>query len=124
MYDHNDYLDAGRVCASIRICDLKAGDVVWAPDPDPFNPWREMVEIVAVGPDAETFARAALKLPFLDRIVLRAPNSVNLSASHPAQEKLRAIDGSAAFVCVGETCSLPVSEPAAIAPAVAAMRNA
>jgi len=81
-------------------------------------------EIVAAGPDAERFAQAALKLPFLDRIVLRAPNSVNLSASHPAQEKLRAIDGSAAFVCVGETCSLPVSEPAAIAPAVAAMRNA
>lgn len=50
MYDHNDYLDAARVCASIRVSDLRAGDVVWAPDPDPFNPWREMVEIVAVGP--------------------------------------------------------------------------
>ena len=50
MYDHNDYLDPARVCASLRISDLKAGDVVWVPNIDSFNPWREMVEIVAVGP--------------------------------------------------------------------------
>ena len=29
-------------------------------------------EIVVTGPEAERFAQAALKLPFLDRIVLRA----------------------------------------------------
>lgn len=50
MYDHNDYLIAARVCASIRVCDLRPGDVVWVPDLDSFNPWREMVEIIAVGP--------------------------------------------------------------------------
>lgn len=50
MYNHHDYVDAAGVCASIRVSDLQAGDVVWAPDPDPFNPWREMVEIVGVGP--------------------------------------------------------------------------
>ena len=79
-------------------------------------------EIVAVGPDAEPFAQSALRLPFVDRIVLRASSAANLPATHPAQEKLKAISGSAAFVCVGERCSLPVTEPGQIAPAVKAMR--
>jgi uncharacterized protein YyaL (SSP411 family) len=80
-------------------------------------------EIVCTGPEAERFAHAALKLPFVDRIVLRAASSADLPASHPAQEKLKATSASAAFVCVGERCSLPVTEAAAIAPAVAAMRS-
>ena len=80
-------------------------------------------EIVCTGAEAETFARAALKLPFLDRIVLRAASAADLPAAHPAQEKLKSTAGSAAFVCVGERCSLPVTDPAAIAGAVAAMRS-
>jgi uncharacterized protein YyaL (SSP411 family) len=80
-------------------------------------------EIVATGKDAEHFAQAALKVPFLDRIVLRAPSCGELPASHPAREKLKAAQGSAAFVCVGERCSLPVAEPAQVAAVVAAMRG-
>ena len=79
-------------------------------------------EIVATGPDAERFAQAALKLPFVERIVLRAASAADLPATHPAQEKLKAVSGSAAFVCVGERCSLPVHEPVHIAQTVAAMR--
>ena len=81
-------------------------------------------EIVAAGPDAENFAQAALKLPFTSRIVLRAASAADLSAAHPAQEKLKAVSGSAAFVCVGERCSLPVMEPGKIADAAATMRGA
>jgi uncharacterized protein YyaL (SSP411 family) len=80
-------------------------------------------EIVATGPEAERFAQAALKLPFLDRIVLRAASAADLPAAHPAQEKLKAITASAAFVCVGERCSLPVTEPGQIAEAVKTMRS-
>jgi hypothetical protein len=80
-------------------------------------------EIVATGPDAERFAQAALKLPFLERIVLRAASAADVPASHPAQDKLKATPGSAAFVCVGSTCSLPVSDPVKIADAVTAMRG-
>ncbi len=79
-------------------------------------------EIVATGPQAEGFARAALKLPYLDRIVLRAENAAALPPTHPAQAKLKATQGSAAFVCVAGTCSLPVTEPGQIAAAVTAMR--
>jgi hypothetical protein len=79
-------------------------------------------EIVVTGPDADRLAQAALKLPFLDRIVLRAGSAAELPAAHPAQDKIKASAGNAAFVCVGERCSLPVTEAGAIAGAVAAMR--
>jgi uncharacterized protein YyaL (SSP411 family) len=79
-------------------------------------------EIVVTGPDAGRLAQAALKLPFLDRIVLRASSAAELPAAHPAQDKIKAAAGNAAFVCVGERCSLPVTEAGAIAGAVAAMR--
>ena len=80
-------------------------------------------EIVVTGSAAERFAQAALKLPYLDRIVLRAASVTDLPASHPAQEKLKAARASAAFVCVGERCSLPATEPSQIATSVAAMRT-
>jgi hypothetical protein len=82
-----------------------------------------VAEIVAAGPDAEGFAQAALKLPYLDRIVLRAASNADLPASHVAQEKLKAALGSTAFVCVGERCSLPITKPDKIGATVAAMRT-
>jgi uncharacterized protein YyaL (SSP411 family) len=80
-------------------------------------------EIVVTGPDYRRFADAALKLPHLNRIVLRAPDAAALPASHPAQAKIAAGAGSAAFVCVGERCSLPVGEPDMIADVVQSMRS-
>ena len=85
-------------------------------------------EIVVTGPEHERFAAAALRLPFVSRIVLRAPSAGALPANHPAQAKIQAKiaagSGSAAFVCVGETCSLPVTDPDRIAEVVGAMRPA
>jgi hypothetical protein len=79
-------------------------------------------EIVVTGPQASRFADAALKLPFVNRILLRAASANDLPAGHPAQSKIAAA-GSAAFVCAGETCSLPVTDPEKIGEAVAAMRQ-
>ena len=69
------------------------------------------IVVVGSGQRAEALAAAALKLPFLDRIVLRAPSAEALPPLHPAQEKIKAASGAAAFICVGERCSLPVTEP-------------
>jgi uncharacterized protein len=80
-------------------------------------------EIVVTGPDVGRLARAALNLPYLDRIVLRASSPGDLPSAHPAQEKLKAARESAAFVCVGERCSLPVTDVTQIASAVSAMRQ-
>jgi uncharacterized protein YyaL (SSP411 family) len=78
------------------------------------------IVVTGQGARADELLAAARRLPFLDRIVLRA--SAALPASHPAQEKIKATAEAAAFVCVGETCSLPVTRPDAIAEAAAGMR--
>jgi uncharacterized protein YyaL (SSP411 family) len=79
------------------------------------------IVVTGEGARADALLAAARKLPFLDRVVLRASHA--LPASHPAQEKIKATTGAAAFVCVGETCSLPVTEPGAIAESMASMRH-
>ncbi|MBN8963949.1 MAG: thioredoxin domain-containing protein [Rhizobiales bacterium] len=81
-------------------------------------------EIVITGTAHARFADAALKLPFVNRIVLRAPSADALASSHPAQAKIAAAgETGAAFICVGETCSLPVTDPDKIAEAVKTMRG-
>jgi uncharacterized protein YyaL (SSP411 family) len=70
------------------------------------------IEIVAAGKRADEFAQAALKISFLNRTVLRAADANALPPSHPARQKLASLSGeSAAFICAGERCSLPVTEP-------------
>src|SRR6266511_1452838 len=80
-------------------------------------------EIVVTGEyeRATDLLAAARKLPFLDRVVLHPAQE--LPAQHPARDKVKAAAQSAAFICVGETCSLPVNEPDAIAGAVSAARR-
>ncbi len=80
------------------------------------------IVVTGSGARADTLLAAALKIPFLDRIMLRAPSADALPASHPARDKITAASDGAAFVCVGERCSLPVTEPEGLAAALDAMR--
>jgi hypothetical protein len=81
------------------------------------------VEIVTTGNRADELARSALRLSFLERTVLRASEADALPAQHPARAKIAsAPPEGAAFICVGENCSLPVTSPAAIKSAIDAMR--
>ena len=81
------------------------------------------VVITGSGAGADALVDAARKLPTLNRIISRASDASSLPASHPAREKIAAAPDGAAFVCVGETCSLPVTDPAALMTTlVAAMR--
>jgi uncharacterized protein len=82
-------------------------------------------EIVVTGEGARAhdLLTAARKLPSLDRIVLHASSAAALPAAHPALAKITTAAEAAAFICIGETCSLPVSEPDAIAETVAATRR-
>jgi hypothetical protein len=80
-------------------------------------------EIVITGQDAEAFSAAALKVPFTERIVLRAPSAADLPPAHPAQDKIKSALGGAAFICAGATCSLPVTRPGDIAAAVKSMQT-
>jgi uncharacterized protein YyaL (SSP411 family) len=80
------------------------------------------IVVTGSGERADALVQAALKVPFLTRTVLRAPSADSLPASHPAQPKVAAAREPAAFVCVGETCSLPIVSPSALAEAISAPR--
>ncbi len=70
-------------------------------------------EIVVTGSRADEFADAALAQSFLASVLLRAQNESSLVTGHPAREKVAAAGGEgAAFVCRGEICSLPITDPA------------
>jgi uncharacterized protein YyaL (SSP411 family) len=79
------------------------------------------IVITGAGERADALTAAARKLSFLDRIILRAADAGALPASHPAATKIAAAPDGAAFVCVGERCSLPVTTVEQLGQAVRAM---
>jgi uncharacterized protein YyaL (SSP411 family) len=70
-------------------------------------------EIVVVGGDAvaDSLLALARALPHAGRIVLHVKDAEGLAETHPARTKLASVTGAAAFVCRGQSCSLPVSTP-------------
>jgi uncharacterized protein YyaL (SSP411 family) len=77
-------------------------------------------EIVCLGPDRDRFAAAALGLPFLSRIVLRAADADALPPGHPGRFAGIAGD-TVALVCAGQRCGRPVTAPHHIAAAAAGL---
>ena len=74
------------------------------------------VQIVLIGSNEETapLARAAFSVSCPARVLLRVEDAATLPAGHPAHGKT-AIDGKpTAYVCAGETCSLPVTDTEAL----------
>jgi uncharacterized protein len=81
------------------------------------------IVVTGEGPRADQLLDAARRLPPLDRIVFHAGSADTLPQHHPARDKIAAVSEPSAFVCVGETCSLPVADPAALIDAVNAVRQ-
>ena len=81
------------------------------------------IVVTGEGPRAGELLDAARRLPPLDRIVFHAVSADTLPQHHPARDKIAAVSAPSAFVCVGETCSLPVADPAALIAAVNAVRQ-
>jgi uncharacterized protein len=81
------------------------------------------VEVVITGDRADDLVKEALRLPFLDRTLLRAKDGDSLPPDHPARTKISdAPAESAAYICIGESCSLPVTQPGARKETAAALR--
>jgi len=82
-------------------------------------------EIVVAGDGerAQALLAAARALPPFDRIVLHARSTEALPPAHPALAQIRAATQPQAFVCVGQTCSLPVTDPTALPSAIATTRR-
>ncbi|MDQ8732642.1 thioredoxin domain-containing protein [Bradyrhizobium sp. LHD-71] len=73
------------------------------------------VVVVGQGAQAEALLRTARSLPHASRIVLHASDGTGLADDHPAKAKLSTVSEAAAFVCRGQVCSLPVTDPADLA---------
>jgi uncharacterized protein YyaL (SSP411 family) len=82
-------------------------------------------EIVVTGEGARAaeLLTAARATPPLDRIVLHAPTAEALPPSHPARAQVQASSEPQAFVCVAETCSLPMKDPGALMLSLQASRQ-
>ncbi|GLK54903.1 uncharacterized protein YyaL (SSP411 family) [Methylopila capsulata] len=70
------------------------------------------VVVVGTGDAADALHVEALAAPAWERVVRRVPTLGVLPEDHPARSGH--VDGAAAFVCAGQRCSLPVTEPAAL----------
>jgi hypothetical protein len=81
------------------------------------------IVVTGAGEQAQALLRAARARPALDRIVFHAPSLQELPPTHPARAKIAATGEAAAFVCIGETCSLPVSDAAGLTAAIDAVRQ-
>jgi len=81
------------------------------------------IVVTGEGAPADTLLAAARALPPLNRIVLQARSAKTLPPGHPARAKLSAAAEPQAFVCVGETCSLPVTDPSGLIGAIETVRH-
>jgi uncharacterized protein len=81
------------------------------------------IVVTGQGAAADMLLTAARRLAPLDRIVLHAASAEALPSKHPARAKLHATHAPQAFVCVGETCSLPITDASALPQAIEAMRG-
>jgi len=72
-------------------------------------------DVVTAGPDRSALYSAALKLPFIERVVMDLDGSDALPDSHPVKAQAAlARDTATAFVCSGGACSLPVHDVEAL----------
>ena len=69
----------------------------------------------ADAPETQALVRAAWQAPAPARVFRRIDPQDRLPDGHPAQGKGLAEGRPAAYVCQGMTCSLPITEPAALA---------
>ncbi len=80
------------------------------------------ITIVGEGPQADALAQAALALPFPLRVVKRVRKGDDVRAgSLTASRIATAPPEGAAFICVGETCTLPVTDPSQLDQAISDM---
>ncbi|GGF32557.1 thioredoxin domain-containing protein [Aliidongia dinghuensis] len=81
------------------------------------------VQITIVGArdaeDAKALLAAVHETSLPNRLVQVVADTGSLPATHPAIGKARLGRAATAYVCIGETCSLPITEPAALAAALA-----
>jgi uncharacterized protein YyaL (SSP411 family) len=77
--------------------------------------------IVVAGQEREALMRAARAILYPNRTVVELLPETRLPEGHPAAAQIASAGEGAAFVCVGDHCSLPVTDPDALQARVAAL---
>jgi uncharacterized protein YyaL (SSP411 family) len=80
------------------------------------------IVVTGQGARADALLAAARAIPSLDRVVLHARSAAALPPSYAAQY-IQPPAEPQAFICVGQTCSLPVTDPASLIRAVEVVRK-
>ncbi len=78
---------------------------------------HDPLQVVLIGDAAQTYAmrRVVLERSLPNRVLSVIPTGVDLPATHPAHGKGRLGEAATAYVCAGMACSLPVTDPQALA---------
>lgn len=82
------------------------------------------VVLVGTAEESAAMAKTTLALALPTRVLMRVPDGARLPAAHPAHGKTKRDDLPTAYVCVGQTCSLPVTDTAHLTSALQAARAA
>jgi uncharacterized protein YyaL (SSP411 family) len=69
-------------------------------------------------PGAQALLRAVFTTPAMNKVLSVVAPGQALPASHPAHGKGQVEGKATAYVCVGTTCSLPITEADALAKAL------
>jgi uncharacterized protein len=72
--------------------------------------------------DTDALLRAVAGVSLPNKVLSMLPPDAALPADHPAQGKSQVGGRATAYVCVGPVCSLPLTDPAALAADLAARR--
>lgn len=83
------------------------------------------LQIVLVGTPEETaaLARAAFGVSLPDRVLMRVADDEALPEGHPASGKGKQDGKPTAYVCAGETCSLPLTDKDALRDVLVSLRS-
>jgi uncharacterized protein len=76
------------------------------------------IVVTGDGQGADALLAVARRASPLNRIVLHAASAAVLPEKHPARAKVATTTAPQAFICVGETCSLPVTTPSELTTAL------
>jgi uncharacterized protein YyaL (SSP411 family) len=83
---------------------------------------QHAVQVVVIGEDSDADLAALLEAPYgvslPDRIIIVADPGDRLPETHPAFGKTTVEGKAAAYVCIGTTCSLPITDPAQLVTAL------
>ena len=84
-----------------------------------FDALNNMKQIVIIGSRGDRATqdhiRAVHSCALVDRLLQVVPPGASLPAHHPAAGKTQQGNQATVYICVGQTCSLPISDPTALA---------